>query len=120
MVINGRTGKDGDRRFAEIEHEGKRGRVEYNESTTEFRVEHPDPEIMKTVTGYLSSVREFRIPESNRINDYREEIRRPTESRMHMELALSGGFYQTGAKVLWETKEEIPSSGSSKPENGKT
>lgn len=64
----------------EIEHEGKRGRVEYNESTMEFRVEHPDPEIVKTVTGYPSARGNSGFPEPNRIDDYREEIRRPTES----------------------------------------
>jgi hypothetical protein len=92
-----------------IESGGKKGWIQYDSEKKKATVEHPDANIREAVKRYLSSPREFWIPESDRIDDYRKETKRPTESTTHMTLALSGGFYETGAEVLWNSKENVPS-----------
>lgn len=88
-----------------IESGGKKGWIQYDAEKRKVTVEHPDESVRKAVTRYLSSPREYWIPESDRIDDYRKETKRPTESTMHMDLALSGGFYVTGAQVLWDKRK---------------
>jgi|WetSurMetagenome_2_1015567.scaffolds.fasta_scaffold1111197_1 hypothetical protein len=89
------------------EKKSELGWIEYDSESKEIKVEHPDANIKEAVEKYLSSPRKYRIPESQRLDDYREEVKVPTESMGHMELAMSGGFYRTGAMVLWETRQEF-------------
>jgi thermostable 8-oxoguanine DNA glycosylase len=49
---------------------------------------------------------EFRIPESNRVDDFRIDRVRPTKNRTYMELALCTLFANTGFWVYWGTLRE--------------
>jgi hypothetical protein len=94
-----------------IEHEGKKGWITYDEQKKEFKVEHPDTNIVKAVTEYLNTKQEFRIPESDRLDDFRVDVVLPGESRMYAKLALSSMYGKTGVLVLWDLKENVPSPG---------
>lgn len=88
----------------EITKDDKRGSVEYDEQTHLVSVEFDGPST--AVARHLTGKRAFRIPESRRIDDFREETARPTESRMHMELALCTLYAETGFWVDWETLKD--------------
>jgi hypothetical protein len=55
---------------------------------------------------YLTTPRDFTIPESQRIDDFRIDRARPTENRTYMELALCEAFAEAGFWIMWETEEE--------------
>lgn len=82
----------------------KRGTIGYDEQTHLVQVEFDGPST--AVRSHLTGKITFRIPESPRIDDFREETARPTESRMHMELALCTLYAETGFWVNWETLED--------------
>ncbi len=90
-----------------IESERKKGWIQYDSEKKKVTVEHPDAKIKGAVTRYLSSPREYWIPESDRIDDYRKETKLPSASTMYMELALNTLHSATGAEVVWDTQEEV-------------
>jgi hypothetical protein len=85
-----------------IRFEGRDGWIQYDEEKREFEAEHPDKIVVKSVMTYLTTPREFRIPESDRLDDYRIEEMLPGESKMHAQLSLSELFGKTGVLVLWD------------------
>jgi hypothetical protein len=87
-----------------IEKGGKRGTVRYDERRREVEVDYGGPRA--AVELHLTAPREFRVPESARVDDYRLDRARPTENRTYMELALCTLFAETGFWVDWETLEE--------------
>jgi hypothetical protein len=88
----------------EISKDGERGLVRYDEQTHLVDVEFDGPKT--AVMRHLTRKTVFRIPESQRIDDFREEEARPTESRTHMELALCTLYAETGFWVNWETLKD--------------
>lgn len=87
-----------------ITKDGKTGSIEYDEQTHLIDVKLDGPS--SAVKSHLTRRMTFRIPESQRVDDFREETARPTESRMHMELALCTLHAETGFWVDWETLED--------------
>jgi hypothetical protein len=87
----------------EIVKDGRRGMVEYDEAASRVTVTFDGP--AGAAVAHLTEPREFQVPESQRIDDYRVETARPTDSRMHMELALCELYAETGFWVDWETLE---------------
>lgn len=87
-----------------ITKDDKHGSVEYDEQTHLVDVEFDGPST--AIKSHLTSKRVFRIPESQQVDDFREETARPTESRMHMELALCTLYAETGFWVDWETLKD--------------
>jgi hypothetical protein len=85
-----------------IIHEGKQGMVTYDAQKKEFRVEHPEKSVVERVIAYLNTKQKFRIPESNRLDDFRVDIVLPGESKMYAELALSSMYGKTGVMVAWD------------------
>ena len=55
----------------------------------------------------MTTEREYKIPESNVIDDYRVERKVPTESEMHFELALCNLHANTGVWVRWDKEETV-------------
>ena len=88
----------------EITRDGRRGSVEYDAASRAVRVEFDGPRA--AVERHLTAPREFRIPESNGVDDFRTETARPTESRTHVELALCTLYEETGFWVEWETLKD--------------
>ena len=88
------------------------GRVTYSEERHKLSVTHEVPAVEQMVTRYLTDAREYRIPESSKVTDQdRIETALPTDSTMHMELALCELFAHTGVWVHWspENQTEFPS-----------
>lgn len=80
-----------------------RGTVEYENGA--IIVDIADEVASNLITDYMSRAQTFRIPESQQIDDYREERARPTDSEMHFSLALCTMYHTIGVWVNWETKE---------------
>ena len=60
-----------------------------------------DDALSPKVDRYLAKKREYQIPESNDIDDYRVDVAIPTDNLTFFELALSTLFAQTGIRVGW-------------------
>lgn len=83
----------------------QRGFVEYDPRSKELTVEFPDEDVRLEVEGHLTTAQAYRIPESQELDDFREELAVPTDSLMHMELALSALWSHTEAFVHWDKEE---------------
>jgi hypothetical protein len=84
-----------------IEHKGKKGFIAYDPlSLASVIVEFPDETKRQEIETYLKTEREFWIPESNEIDDYRIDRARPIDSVIYFELALSSLY---GALDVWVT-----------------
>ena len=66
-----------------------RGTINYDDSQpVKYRVSFPVNNTRQQIITYLTTPREFRIPESNRIDDYRIDEGLPVENITYFELAL--------------------------------
>lgn len=54
----------------------------------QWSVHHPDDTIESELAEYFSTPREFRIPESQQIDDYRIDTALPTDDITYFELSL--------------------------------
>lgn len=89
-----------------IEKDGQEGRVKYDETAKQVRVDFPDENDEKAALRHLTRKQEFRIPESQEIDDFRVDKAKPTDERTYMELALCTLFANTGLFVMWDTLKE--------------
>ena len=66
------------------------GHIEYHFDGTkvQWSVHHPDDTIKNELAEYFSTPREYRIPESQRIDDYRVDTALPTDDITYFELSL--------------------------------
>lgn len=69
--------------------DGAVGKVTYDEKKGLALVEMPDPAVDGNLESYLRTNKRFWIPESQRIDDYREEERLPTTDINFMKLAMN-------------------------------
>ena len=83
-----------------------RGIVKYDSSKQYVFVDFPDEEVKGKIMKYLNTLREYKIPESQGIDDFRTELKLPTESTMYLELALNALWAHTGVFVDWSTEKE--------------
>lgn len=90
----------------EIYQGDTRGTVKYDEKNKEIFVDFPDEEKRKEILKYLITERTFRIPESQKIDDYREDKARPVENITYLELSLSTLEVNTGIMVDWKTEKK--------------
>jgi len=88
----------------DISEGDRRGAVRYDERRREVRVGIDGPRA--AAEQHLTAPREFRIPESGRVDDYRVDRARPTDNRTYMELALCTLYAETGFWVHWDTLRE--------------
>jgi len=84
-----------------ITYGDKEGYVEYNAIKKEINVVFPDDKIEAEVDDYLRTKQVYWIPESQRIDDYREELAYPFDSLTHFELAMNTLWANTGVYVQW-------------------
>jgi len=84
-----------------ILYEDKEGFVKYNEEDQEVSIDFPDEEMADEIERFLTSHRAFRIPESDRIDDFRVDYAYPYEERTYFELAMCELFSETGVWVNW-------------------
>jgi len=74
--------------------------IEYKNKKN-FSVIFPDSTVVDTVTKFLNTEREFYIPESKNIDDYRIDKAKPVEHITYFELALCVLHANTGIWVKW-------------------
>jgi hypothetical protein len=79
------------------------GWVNYDEETKKLTIEYEGD--FSELKKYLTTAREFRIPESQRIDDFRVDKVKPTESRVYLELALCTSYARVGFWIMWDTEE---------------
>jgi len=66
-----------------------------------FQVYFGDTNMEKVVKTFLRKKRTFRIPQSNKLDDFRKERALPTKSDGHFTAALTEMFGETGVYVDW-------------------
>lgn len=86
-----------------VTKDGKAGFVDYNHETKELTVEFPDNKIKKEIVKYLTTERMFLIPESETIDDYREDNVKPTKELYYMEMALCTMYTTIDVFPVFET-----------------
>jgi len=79
----------------------QKGFVKYDEKKKEISVDFPNDSLVLDIEEYLSTNRVFKIPESQEIDDFREEFASPLESKTHFELAMCTLYGETGVWVDW-------------------
>jgi hypothetical protein len=85
-----------------IEWEGKSGSITYEDGDLEnFKLDFPDRGKRAEIEAYLHKERIFLIPESQQIDDYREDKARPIDGFTYFELALCTLYANTGVLVYW-------------------
>lgn len=89
----------------EIYTESARGTVEYDDALNDATVVFPDAGVATAVDRYLSSPREFIIPESKEIDDYRVDKALPVDNITYFELAMCSLWSNTGVLVDWDTEK---------------
>jgi hypothetical protein len=75
--------------------------VEYVEKSKEIIVHFPDAFVEDEVEEYLHTKRLFRIPESNRLDDFREDVAYPYDNQTYLELAMCELYSHTDVWVNW-------------------
>lgn len=55
----------------------------------------------KLVKEFFTTPREFRIPESDQIDDYRVEVKKPIDGEDYFNMAMTELYGATGVYVLW-------------------
>ena len=85
---------------------GKRGMVIYNDIEKIITVEFDHPK-GKEVEKYLTKKQEFKIPESDELDDYRIDNKYPKENQTYFELAMCELYTHTGVWVDWSKETFI-------------
>ena len=83
----------------------KRGIIEYEEKSKTLEVMFPDSKIKTRILTYLNTKRDYRVPESDVLDDYRIDGRRPIDSLMYMELALNEMYVAIDVLPEWNTQK---------------
>ncbi len=89
-----------------VNKDGVKGTIEYLGKIKDFIVSIDDSAISEAIQRYLTTEREFRIPESQKIDDYRVDTAKPAENRTYFELSLNTLYAKTGVFVEWDTLVE--------------
>lgn len=88
----------------DISREDVRGTVEYFEKDKTYVVSIDDSLISEAVQTHLNTEREFFIPETPGLDDYRTDVAMPTDNSMYFSLALCTLHAETGVWVHWNSK----------------
>ena len=89
----------------EIMKNGEWGIITYDEEAKAAGVDFPDENVIANVEEYLYTKKEFNIPESDRLDDYRVDKARPVDELTFFELALCTLYVETGVWVDWSTEK---------------
>ena len=84
---------------------GLHGVVSYDDKAKKISVDFPVPDIEKRIKKYLDTKREFTIPESPAIDDFRTDTAYPKDNLTYWELALCELYTNTEVWVDWKTQE---------------
>jgi len=68
---------------------GVEGSLEFNDSSpVQFVVTHENPQVVERVRSHFTTPRQFRIPESQKIDDYRVDFVEPVRDKNYFLQAL--------------------------------
>ena len=84
----------------------KTGTVFYDSSKKEITVEFSDPDVKNDIELFLSTKRDFNIPESQKIDDFRVDTASPKDNIIYFELTMCTLFANTGVHVDWKTQKD--------------
>ena len=87
-----------------ISKNDKIGFINYTPEKKELIVELPESADKRNIIRHLTKKKKFKIPECQRIDDYRIDYVQPTENLMYMELALCELYNETEVLEHWETQ----------------
>lgn len=85
-----------------VSKDNKSGSVSYNIKTKKVTVVFPDAGTKNEIVSYLHTQRIFWIPESSRLDDYREDYNFPFDNETYFRLALCTLHANTGVWVNWK------------------
>jgi len=85
-----------------IRKDGQDGTVEYRPRLKDITVDFPDKKVVATLEKYFSQRRDYKIPQSDQVDDYAVVQAFPYESEMYFDLALCTIFCKFGVYVIWE------------------
>ena len=89
-----------------IKRNNKTGTVEWSEESFDGAVVgFPEQGVIDQVNEFLDTPRTFRIPQSQRIDDFKEVTARPNDGLDFMELGLSELYANTGIFVEWPEEQ---------------
>lgn len=83
----------------------KRGLIEYFAVDKEFRVTHENKQATRKLVRYLTKKREFWIPQSSQLDDYKIVKAYPFDDETYFSLSLMTAYTKTGCWILWDEKE---------------
>lgn len=84
----------------------KKGMVRYWEKEKRAEVSFPFEGVQTAAMNYLTSEREFKIPESDGVDDFRIDQARPVDNRTYFDLAMCSMYSNVGLWVDWSTERE--------------
>ena len=82
-----------------IKKDKQKGFIEYNEKSKSIVVFFPDKAVVKEVEKHLTTKRDFKIPESQEIDDYRIDHVAAVENKTYFSLGMSDLFAATNVFV---------------------
>ncbi len=83
-----------------------RGSVSYDDSKKKVTVVFPDKKIKQEIEKYLATKQDFRIPESQEIDDYRVDNAAPVDNQTYFELAMCTLYSKLGVWVDWNSERQ--------------
>jgi len=95
-------------------YEGKTGKIRYNEEEKKVDVSGFSDDIAKNILKYMNTEQVFYIPESQDIDDFREDKVKPTENQTYAELALCHIWAALRVWVDWKSQVLHGNNGKSK------
>ena len=90
-----------------IKKDDLQGTITWTENDEKnYVVDFPDKKTVKAINKYLHTEREYQIPESNEIDDYRIDKAKPIDGPTYFLLALNTLWANTDVWVIWSKGED--------------
>jgi hypothetical protein len=83
-----------------IKKNGLVGKIKWDDSLTVLKIDFPDPAIIKRLLRFFNSPRTYKVPQSDRIDDYTEEEHRPMEDELWFRASLSDLYMELGIYLI--------------------
>ena len=95
-------------------YSGTTGKLRYIEKDKKVEISGFEDDMTENILKYMNTEQVFYIPESQDIDDFREDTVKPTENQTYAELALSHIWAALRVWVDWKSQVLSGDSGKSK------
>jgi len=88
----------------------ERGFLFYNElaiGKINYKIETESERMKRDLDEYFNQRKEFKIPETDEIDDYRTDVVKPIEDSMYFDLSLCSLWNALGIWVEWPKEKEV-------------